>query len=79
MSQHPYARDVVQNQDCYLEVDQEGLKNIEVFKGTEYDTHRKVILWRSRVGNGSRPKVCMCALHYCKRVVLRFPGVVPVE
>jgi len=28
MSQHPYTRDVGQNQDCYLEVDQKGLKTI---------------------------------------------------
>src|SRR5882724_10259405 len=53
-------------------------KTFKVFKIIEYDTHQ-VILWRSRVGNKSRPKVCVCALHYCKRVVLGFPGVVPVE
>src|SRR5882724_10040289 len=50
----------------------ERLKTIEVFKVIEYDTHQKVILWRSRVGNRLRPKVCMCVLHYCKRVVLEF-------
>jgi len=73
------TRDVVWNQDCYLEVDWKGLKTIEMFEVIEYDTHWKVILWRSRVGNGLRPKVCIHALHYCKRVVLRFPGVVPAE
>jgi len=79
MSQHPQVRDIVWNQDFYLEVDLKGLKTIEVFKGTEYDTHQKVILCRSRVVNGSRSKVCAHAFHYCKRVVLRFPGVVLVE
>jgi len=54
-------------------------KTFKVFKILEYDTHWKVILWRSRVGNESRPKVCACALHYCKRVVLGFPGVLPAE
>ena len=54
-------------------------ETIKVFEIIEYDTHQKAILWRSRVGNGLRAKVCACALHYCKRVVLGFPGVVLVE
>jgi len=44
MSQHPQVKDVIWNQDHYSEVDQKGLKTIKVFKGTEYDTHQKVIL-----------------------------------
>ena len=50
-------------------------KTIEVFEIIEYDTHQKVILWRSRVGDGLRPKFCTYVLHYCRRVVLEFPGV----
>ena len=55
----------------------EKLKTIEVFEIIEYDTHQKAILWRSRVGNGLRAKVCACALHYCKRVVLGVQGLYP--
>jgi len=47
-------------------------ETIKVFEIIEYDTHRKVILWRSRVGDGLRPKICVCVLQYCKRVVLEF-------
>ena len=31
--------------------------------------------WSCRVGNGSRPKVCMCALHYARGLFSGFPGV----
>jgi len=63
----------VQNWVCYPEFDWKGLKVLRCFGRTECDTHRMVILRRSRVGNGSRPQVWMHALcGYIKRVVLGF-------
>ena len=50
-----------------------GMNWVKPYIESEYDTHREVILRRSRVGNGSRPQACKHELQSCiKRVVLRF-------
>src|SRR5882724_425410 len=66
---------IVQNQVFYLEVDQKGSKMWKCSGRSAYVTHWNLILWRSRVGNGLRPKVCMHAFHSCKSTVLGFSRV----